>query len=191
MDFRLKKKYDFAFTGNLHKSHTDIRYKVKNLIFNKKYQDILSNRGILELLKKNLIRDKFKKYNIYWAEWGSKNLIGKSLLPIGEKYAKFMNMTKVFFNTPSAMGLINTRFFELMATKSLIFCPESDYYTSILEDGKNCIMFKKDFSDFEEKFIEAIENNDKRNSIIDYAYKNVGKHSYDKRIETLFSFLKM
>lgn len=55
----------------------------------------------------------------------------KSLLPVGEKYLKFLREFKIFLSTPSAKGLIGTRFFEIMASKTLLFIPESTYYDNL------------------------------------------------------------
>ena len=98
-----------------------------------------------------------------------------------------MNRTKVFLNTPSAIGIFNTRFFELMATKSLILCPESDTYGEFLQDGHNCIMFKKDLSNFNDKLIQSIEDDNFRKGIISNAYKDVSMHSYLERVKTLLN----
>jgi spore maturation protein CgeB len=188
-DFGLKKEYDFSFTGGLHKSHTDMRYKVKQQVFDKKYLNRLSTHGLDALFKPNPLKEKFQKYKIFWAEWGAKNYLFQSLLPKGKKYAELMNQSKVFLNTPSAIGIFNTRFFELMATKSLILCPKSDQYMDILKDGYNCVMFNPNMSDFDEKLIYAIENENFRNQIVENAYKDVKNHSYDVRINTLLDYI--
>lgn len=190
-DFGLKEIYDFAFTGNLHRKHIDIRYLVKQEIFKKKYLHLPSNKGRTVFFKRNPIKYKYQKYNIYWAEWGAKNIIGRSLLPTGEKYAKFLNSCKVFLNTPSAVGILNTRFFELMATRTLILCPESDFYFDILQNENNCLMFKPDLSNFEEIFRKAIDDNNLRHDIVTFALEDVKKHSYDKRVEQLFNKMGM
>lgn len=185
-DFGLQKKYDFGFTGSLHKNYTDIRYGIKRLLF--KNSDVKSNKGLSRILRNNPLKEEYKQYNIYWAEWGSRDLFGRSLLPEGERYAKFLNSFKVFLCTPSAIGLIGTRYFECMATKTLIFCPETKLYGKIFEDEKNCVMFKKDLSDFEEKLEFCINNNDKRDKIISRAYNDlIQKNTYDCRIEKVLN----
>lgn len=185
-DFNLQKEYDFSFTGNLHYSYNDIRFNIKKNIFNETDLHMLSNRGIGSLLK-NPIRKELQKYKIFWAEWGSRNFFGKSLLPTGLKYSQFMNKTKVFLNTPSAMGIINTRFYELMATKSLILCPESESYGGILIDKQNCIMFKSDLSNFNSILTTAIEDNDMRKHIVNNAFKSIHNHTYINRIKKLLA----
>ena len=185
-DYGLKKKYDFSFTGGLHASHTDMRFLVKNELFRNKHINIKSNKGLSALFKYP-IKKEFKLHNIFWAEWGAKDFFYRSLLPTGKKYGEFMNQSKVFLNTPSAMGIFNTRFFELMATKSLILCPESDSYDGFLRDNENCVMFKKDMTNFKEKYLECIEDEIKRERIINRAFDDVKNHSYNSRISQLLS----
>ena len=185
-DFGYKKQYDFSFTGGLHSSHTDLRFLVKKEIFKSNSLKLKSNKGIDGFLR-NPIRHKYQKYKIYWAEWGSRDFTFRSLLPTGKRYGYFMNRTKVFLNTPSAIGIFNTRFFELMATKSLILCPESDTYGKFLKDNHNCLMFKKDLSNFQDKLVQSIEDESFRKAIITNAYTDVSMHSYDERIKSLLS----
>ena len=78
-------------------------------------------------------------------------------------------------------------FFELMATKSLILCPESDTYGKFLKDNHNCLMFKKDLSNFQDKLVQSIEDESFRKAIITNAYTDVSMHSYDERIKSLLS----
>jgi len=187
----LPRIYDFTFTGSLHQKYTDLRQKAKEHLFKRKFLSAESNQGISRLLCfVNPIKKTYQKYSIYWAEWGilSRNFFGKSLLPSGEKYVELMNKTKVFFNTLSAKGIFNTRFFELMATKTLIFCPEDNYY-GILKNGYNAIMFKSDFSDFDEKLRLAIESEAEWKRIVENAYKESHKHTYKERLKRIFQVL--
>jgi len=189
-DFGLKKKYDFSFTGGLHKTHTDSRFMVKKQLFKEGSLNVMSNRGLSVLFKKSPLNDKYKKYRIYWAEWGSRDYNLRSMLPRGGKYAEFMSQSKVFLNTPSAIGIFNTRFFELMAVKSLIFCPESNSYGGILKDGYNCVMYKQDMSNFNEKLIQCIEDEEFRECIVNNAYNDVKVHSYNERVKSLLNYIK-
>lgn len=184
-DFGLPKKWDFGFTGSLHKNYTDIRFKVKKELFKESHINQLSTHGLSRLLRGDPIKEKYKKYRIFWAEFGARNLLFRSLLPAGIKYAKFLNQFKVFLNTPSALGIINTRFYELMATKTLIFCPESWYYANFLKDGENCIMFKEDMSDFEQKLKLAIEDEKLRVKIVENNYKNIKKYTYENYLKNI------
>ena len=189
-DFGLPKKYDFGFTGALHVSHTDIRYNIKCILFDN--PKIKSNLGLCVLFRKNPIKEKFRKYKIYWAEWGSRSIAGRSLLPSGIRYAKFLSSFKTFLSTPSATGIIGTRYFECMATKTLLFCPESEYYGDMFKNDYNCVMFKEDLSDFEEKLDYVLSDAAERNRILETAYNDfINNHTYDMRIQKVLSMLKL
>lgn len=188
-DFGLPKKYDFGFTGNLHKTHTDIRYRIKCMLF--KDPEVKSNLGISVLFRRTPLKEQFKKYKIYWAEWGALSITRKSLLPSSIEYARFLNSFKVFLSTPSAVGIINTRYFECMAVKTLLFCPESEYYEGLIKNGYNCVMFSEDLSDFEEKLDYILANETVRDNIVENAYNDfINYHTYDKRIEKVLSIVK-
>ena len=188
-DYGLPEKYDFGFTGALHKSYTDIRYRIKCRLF--KNPEVKSNFGISVLFKKNPLKERFKKYKIYWAEWGARRISGRSLLPSGAKYARFLNSFKTFLSTPSATGIVGTRYFECMAVKTLLFCPESGYYEGMFKDGYNCVTFKEDISDFEEKFEYVLSNERERKRIVENAYGDfINNHTYDNRIEKVLNMVK-
>ena len=187
-DRNLPRKYDFAFTGGLHLTHNDMRYQIKQRIFKSQFHHIKSNRGLSGFFRQT-IKEEYRSLEIYWAEWGARNFIGSSMLPWGEDYAKFMNSCKTFLNTPSAIGIFNTRFFELMSIKTLILCPKDDSYGNLLIDGENCLMFKKDLSNFEDVFKLAIYDEKLRKKIVNKAHKDVKSHSYDKRIKTLLNYI--
>jgi spore maturation protein CgeB len=179
------KIYDFAFTGNLHKRHIDIRTKIKNEIFRNPSRK--TNLKKIPFLK-NPIKKKYQEYKIYWAEWGARDIFFRSLVPTGAKYFIFLNKCKTMLNTPSAIGIINTRFFNCMATKTIIICPESPFYGSLIKDGFNAIFFKKDISNFNEILDNIINNHSTRNKIAEQAFKDVlENHTYRKRIERLMN----
>lgn len=188
-DHHLPRVWDFGFSGSLHRSHTDARFLVKKELFNESALDQKTNRGLNAWLRPNALRPVYAKYRIYWAEFGAKNLMLRSALPTGAAYAKFLNQCKTFLSTPSALGIFNTRFFELMATKTLILCPRSDTYMNILRDGENCLMFDPDMSDFKSTFIRAIEEERLRHEIVSRAAFDVHRHSFDARIKTLIDYL--
>lgn len=187
-DYGLPKKYDFGFTGGLHRSHTDIRYRIKCRLF--RNSEIKSNVGMAAIFNRNPIQEEFKEYRIYWAEWGARSLLGKSLLPTGIKYARFLNSFRAFLSTPSALGYIGTRYFECMATKTLLFCPKSEHYNDMFRDGYNCMMFKKDLSDFAEKLHNILSDDNQRRMIIENAHQDfTSKHTYEKRIEKVLNIV--
>jgi len=185
----IPKTYDFGFTGSLHKKYIDIRYKIKCEIFDNPH--VKSNLGLSILFKKNPIKSEYRKYKIYWAEWGARSLFGRSLVPTGEGYLKFLRKFKIFLSTPSAKGLVGTRFFEIMASKTLLFIPESEFYNGLFEHGINCCIFKKDLSDFKEKLEYYLFHSKEREKVCENAYQDVIKnHTYENRIEKIINKLK-
>lgn len=186
-DYHIEKKIDFAFSGSLNTNFTNERIKIKKLIFDKKYLTKKSNYGLSNILRKNFFNEEFKDYNIFWAEHGAKNFMYKSMLMKGIKYAKFLNSCKSFLNTPSAADIFSTRFFELMASKCLILCPQSDTYMGILKNGENCLMYNTDNLSFNLQLKKILSNDLLREEIINNAYNDVQDHSYDKRIDFLIN----
>ena len=134
-------------------------------------------------------RKAFKNIEIFWNSI-SRNKTGKYLSRILNKrqylnnndYAKMMRKTKIYINTLSPMGLISPRFFESMASKSLVFCEESSLYKNIFPDGV-LIEFKSDSSDFCEKLLSLVENKSTSSGIIDKAYRHVhDNHTWENRV---------
>jgi spore maturation protein CgeB len=63
------------------------------------------------------------------------------------------------------------RYFEVVLSRTLLFCNEMpDTYEDFFIDGVNCVTFKNDLSDFEEKLDLYVKDDSKRESIIDNAY---------------------
>ncbi|MFX0204604.1 MAG: glycosyltransferase [Candidatus Hodarchaeota archaeon] len=183
-----KRIYDFGFTGNLHRNYTNTRYAIKCKLFEN--PNLKANFGISIFLRRNPIKEKYKRLKIYWAEWGARSIWGKSMVPTGEKYVSFLRKFQIFLSTPSAMGLVGNRYFEIMASKSLLFCPESESYKQLFESGKHFIPFKVDLSDFDDNLFYYIRNKEKRRIITENAYVHViNNHTYDKRIEFVLSKL--
>tara|TARA_B100002052_G_C15853957_1_gene586515 strand:- start:475 stop:1407 length:933 start_codon:yes stop_codon:yes gene_type:complete len=172
-DHRMSKIYDFGFSGSLHKKWTDIRGRVKSKLFYfpKLIKSIDQNSN--KLIKRSLLRDK----NIFWNEEPFNNYYGK-------KYSMLLNSSKIWLCTTSAIDLVGTRFYEIMASKSLLFCNRSEAYNSLFIDGEHCIMFENDLTDFEEKLSFYIHHAKEREVIVNNAYEHVMKnHTWSNRID--------
>lgn len=178
------KKIDFAFTGSLHNSHLDYRSKVKEELFIKERLHTKSNFDWRNF-GKNVLKPEYNMLNIYWAEFGARDIFYRNLLPFDKKYGRFLKETKMMLNTPSAVGIFNTRFFELMASKTLILCPRVDSYNGLLEDNTNCLMYNPDMSDFQDVFMRGVNDVLLREKIVNNAYENVKEHSYDARVKSI------
>lgn len=182
-DYGLNKEYDLTFTGLLRnptfpQTQTDVRIRVQNKLF--------YCLGELRLFK----RLKYRKYNFFWRACPTSKKISrisriihkdKRLLP--SEYFKLLNRSRVCFNALSPLDLIGPRYYESMASKCLVLCQRSPVYKDIFEDGKHCVMFNDDLSDFDEKLFYYLENEEKREKIVERAYHHVlNNHTWEKRI---------
>ena len=177
-----EKTIDIAFSGilqntNLKKIQSDLRVKIL-----KKFYYVLYD---IKIAKKN----KYKNINIIFNSMPRKSFARRISRSIGqykrfddEEYFSLMAKTKIYINTLSPIGLISTRYYENMASKSLVFCEESDIYPKIFMKN-TYVTFKIDLSDFDEKLIYLIENPHEVSNIVEKAYKHfLEKHTWEYRI---------
>lgn len=164
-DYGERKRYSLGFSGNLHVRWTDTRAKIKDHIF----------------LKWPIKRPRYWYTRVFWSE-GVR--IPGLRLPIGESYVRLINRSKVWLSTPSALGIVGTRFYEIMATKTLLFCNRSPVYDGLFEDNVHCVMFESDLSDFDERLFYYLQHDDEREAIVETGYKHVlENHTWDRRID--------
>lgn len=105
--------------------------------------------------------------NIYWR---GQNTPGDRIAST-EEYATNMNKSKIWISTTGPYDDMGPRYFEVVLSKTLLFCNEMpDTYEEFFKDGVNCVTFKNDLSDFEEKLNFYVKNDDKRETIIENAY---------------------
>ena len=213
----IKSRYDFSFTGALHTSYLDERWCVKKELFNenvsilqsillwagrsiypKKNWDFLisghnipSNKGIFRMLSvTNPLTKRARQYDIYWAERHplSKTLFGRNLLPFGENYFRLLSSSRSFLCTRSADGIIGPRFYELMASDSVIICPKGEY-DGLLISGQNCLMYSAPQDVI--PLIAKLKNDQLFHStLIKNARETVKNHSYLARVNKLVNFIK-
>jgi hypothetical protein len=146
------KKYDIGFSGALHgngkiKGPTqDLRTRVKQL---------LDNAG---------------NYKVFWN--GSDSI--HTRINSVEDYASKINECKVWISTTGPMLDIGPRYFEVMLSKTLLFCNEmEDANKGMFEDGITCATFKNDLSDFEEKLSLYLKNDEIREKVVINGYNLV------------------
>ena len=162
-DYGERKRYGFGFSGRLHDQWTDIRVRIKDRIF----------------LKRPVKRPRYWHTRVFWSE----GLIPRLRLPTGESYVRLINRSKTWLSTPSALDIVGTRFYEIMATKTLLFCNRSQAYSGLFEDGVHCVMFDSDLSDFEERLFYYLEHEDEREEVVEAGYRHVlENHTWDRRI---------
>jgi len=178
------KEYDIFFSGilrnpNFPQTQSNIRVRIQNKLF-------YSPGGV-----RLFIRPKYREYKIFWRVYtGSKlerllrrYLFNERRLP-KMKYFEILSKSKICINTLSPLDLISTRYYESMAARCLVFCQKSPIYGNLFKDGKHCVMFDDDLSDFEEKLLWCLENDEKRKIIVENAYQHVLKnHTWEIRIK--------
>jgi len=163
-----EKEYDIGFSGALHQSK---HYPRGSFVCD----DIRSR--IFDKL--NNISD----VKVFWSASDDR----PARIPNYEEYAKLIDKSKMWIATQAAFGDITPRFFEILGTGTLLFCQEApDEYSEILKDGVNCIQFKSDLSDFEEKLKYCLENPEKVKEITDNAYRYFhGNYTWKNKAQEL------
>lgn len=185
------KDIDFAFSGilinvNANYSQAYTRTRVMKKLFN-----CLSN---IPLSKKNIYKD----YKIFWnsippSYWQQKISIylNKYKYLKDDEYIMLQKRSRVFLNTLSPGGLVGTRFYENMASRTLVFCQDSMNIKNMFPS--NCYLtFKKDFEDFDEKFKLSISDSKERNNIVERAFELAAtNHTWEIRVNQLFNSIKL
>ena len=155
-DRKKEKIYDIGFSGASH-GHGKIKGETADLrdrIFDK-------------------IKDKDLK--IFWNRQSRPEDRISSL----EEYASLMNQSKIWIATTGPYLDVSPRYFEVILSKTLLFCNEMpDQYEGMFVDGVNCVTYKNDLSDFEEKLNFYLTNPEKSTTIIENAYNTfVNNHT--------------
>ncbi len=164
-DYGERKRYSLGFSGNLHERWIDIRRRIKDRIF----------------LKWPIKRPQYWNTRVFWSE-GVR--IPGFRLPRGEAYARLINRSKLWLSTPSAVDIVGPRFYEVMASKTLLFCSDSSAYEGLFVDGSHCVTFAPNLNDFEDKFFQYLLNDDDRQEIVERGYAHVlENHTWERRIE--------
>ena len=164
-DYGEKKRYSLGFSGALHEQWTDLRVKVKNHLF----------------LKWPIKTPRYWRVRLFWSEGGR---LPGFRLPRGEDYVRLINRSKMWLATPSAIDIVGTRFYEIMATKTLLFCSKSAVYEGLFEDKTHCVMFEPDLHDFDDRLFYYIDHDDERQEIVEAGYAHVLRnHTWERRVE--------
>lgn len=187
---QIKKSIDFAFSGILQNSNfgnlgqSDARIKVMKRL----YHCI----GDVPVLK----RYNYKKYNFFWngiprnkLDTKIATLLGKYKYLNDEEYANLHHSSRTFLNSLSPFGLVSPRFYECMASKSLVFCEQNKIVEQIIPT-ENFISFQKDFSDFDEKIEFALGDGEERLKIINNALEfATSKCTYKILVNNMLDFI--
>ena len=177
--------WDFAFTGGLHQSHLDNRFSIKTEIFQQKH---INKKTSHSLLGNSRLKPQYNKFKINWMDFGAKNWFYRSRLPSDDKYNLLLNQCHSFLNTRSAAGIINTRFYELMQTGTLIICPRDETdYDGLLKNGVNCITYDNPKTELFDILEMIKQENTIISDIVQHNYNLVQKHTYENRVRELIS----
>ncbi len=168
----IKRVYDFGFSGALHnkKDYPENTFRVPNL--REKVQDLLKGTKWKCFLNGSDFRE--RRIEDY------------------EEYAKKISQSKVWLATTGPDGDVGPRYYEVWASKALLFCDKvPDEYRDTFRDGVNCIEFADDLSDFIPKLRYYLENEAERKTIVNNAYDDfVAGHTWSKRAEELCCIIK-
>ena len=183
-DYHEPKRYDLGFSGSLHTVWTDVRARIKERLF---WIARVKMPSCLErwVYRTGMVkRPRYWGRRIYWGEWGGG-------AKTGEKYARLINSGRIWLATTSALDLVGTRFYEVMASRSLLFCNRSPVYEGLFDEDVHCIMFENDLSDFDDKLFWYLKHRDEREAMVKRAYRHVREnHTWDRRVEQFTEAVK-
>ena len=165
----VEKKYDVGFSGALHGNG-----KIK---------------GPTEDLR-DRVHEKLKEtdYNLFW---NSSNTL-EYRIHSTEEYATKINESKAWLATTGPVDDVSPRYFEVIMSKTLLLCNKMPKaYEDIFEDGKNCVMFDNDLSDFHEKLNFYLQNDKEREILVENAYNEfANKYTWEHMASRLLSEVK-
>lgn len=182
----IKKSFDFAFSGGLHLSHLDYRAKAKSEIFLPKMGSYFSSENVFQSLNsRRYLRPDFGDYRVFWADTSQRSF---RKLPHGDRYNLLLNKATSFLNTPSAGGIVNTRYFELMATGTLIVSPRINSISrpEFLEDGRSFLEYEPSPGALKETLTRITTDPKMVSKITGAALAIAQDHTYEVRINEIF-----
>ena len=169
----VEKKYDIGFSGALHdnKHYPKGSFPTENL-----------RRSIGEILTS------LKDNNIFWN--GSDSI--QPRIKNYNEYATVINQAKMWVSTHSAYRDIVPRNFEVCGSETLLFVEKiPPEYSHIFIDGRNCIEFENDLSNFLEKFNYYLNNEQEYKRIVEQGYIDAHeKHTWKHRAEELLNMVR-
>ena len=163
-DFGERKRYALGFSGLLQVRYSDIRTRIKQKLF----------------LRWPIKSPRYWFVKLFW--WDGRRLpfVNKGI----DNYARLLNRSKLWLSTPSPAELVGTRYYEIMASKALLFCSRSPVYEGLFEDRVHCVMFNSDLDDFDDVLFYYLDNNDERQAIANAGREHVlENHTWERRIE--------
>ena len=171
-DYREPKRYALGFSGATHRQWTDVRERIKERLF----------------VRWPLKRRTYWGTAVYWSEWGG---LPGLRPPAREAYGRLLNSSRAWISTPSAADIVGPRFFEVLASRTLLLCSRSPVYGDLLTDLENCVMFEPDLRDFDDKVFAFLRRDEDREAIVRSARNHVlENHTWSRRVEQFTSAVK-
>jgi glycosyltransferase involved in cell wall biosynthesis len=168
----IEKDIDVGFSGALHESkhYPEDAFPVENM--------------------RTKIGEKLRSMNgvkVFWNSSDDKQI----RIPSYDDYARKINCSKMWIATQAAFGDITPRYYEVLASGTLLVCQEiPDDYRHIFVAGKNCVEFSCDMSDFEEKIMRYIENDELRKSVVSRAVLDSKNHTWKNRADEMLKIIR-
>lgn len=168
---RGEKIFDFGFSGALHEAHLYPPGTFENENIRSKTQELARKQTDLSLLFLN----------------GSDSI--KPRIRSYEKYAEVLSQAKIWMSTTGPNGDIGPRYYEVMASKTLLFCDRPPKkYRRVFRDGVNCVWF--DLDNFTDKLRYYIDHEQERNKIIETAHREcITNHTWRARALELIDII--
>jgi len=159
----LPKTFDVGFSGALHQSKYYPTGSFANENIRMKIHEAIKESGV----------------SFFWN--GSDSISDR--INDYEDYAKKIGSCKVWIATKAAFGDVTPRFYEVLASGTVLLCEETDpEYDSILVDDYNCVKFKADLSDFSSKLLRLANDDEYRKRIAENAVSDSQmRHTWQHR----------
>jgi hypothetical protein len=161
-----KKIYDFGFSGALHDASLYPEGTFENENIRGEIQDLARTQTDLNLFLNGSddIKPRIKSY---------------------EEYAEILSQSKSWLATTGPNGDIGPRYYEVMASGTLLFCDSPPQeYQQFFRNERNCVYIT--IGNFVDKLRYYLEHEEERNKIVETAYRDfVANHTWDKRAEEL------
>jgi len=166
--------YDFGFSGALHAENYYPKGAFKNPNIRQKAQDLINSMKHLKLF------------------WKSTDIFETSRIHDTIEYARTINKSKIWMATQAAYGDITPRYFEVMASGTLLFCEKNPIeYDEIFKNRINCIEFNNSLNDFLSKIKKVINDTNLITKIVTQGInESHEKHTWERRSEQLLDYLE-
>lgn len=170
------KKIKLGFSGALHS--IDKNKKIKN--------GYTKQKSMLRQNMFNIIQQNFQETEKFINTGMYNKLLEES------QYASILRDTLIWFATDSPAEEISPRHYEVMLSKTALMCNKIPAaYNKIFVDGKNCIEFEDDLSNFEEKLTYYLNNEQETYNIIETAYSDaINNHTWMHRAKTILKYVQ-